>query len=298
MTLFAQAKDVAEKLGYSKDTKLLIIHADDLGVTHSENKASIKAMQEGCVNSASIMVPCPWFPEIADFAKKNPEMDFGLHLTLTSEWKHFKWGPTTSKDAVASLVNDKGYFYDLVPKVAEHGDPEHVKIEIRNQVKKALDAGINVTHLDTHMGTLFATPAFAKAYIEVGQEFKLPVLMTVESDEIPEEFETVFELLGPQDVVVDRILTALPEDFSQGMEQFYTKTFNQLEPGLNCLLIHTAYDDEEMQAVTIDHPEWGAAWRQADYDFFTSDRCQALLEANNIKLVTWREIRDKITRAE
>lgn len=297
-TVFAQADNIAERLGYSKDAKLLIIHADDLGVTHSENKASIKAMEEGSVNSASIMVPCPWFPEIANYAKHNPEMDFGLHLTLTSEWKFFKWGPSTPKHDVGSLVNGQGYFYDLVPKVVANADVDHIEIEIRNQVKKALDAGINVTHLDSHMGTLFATPDFTKAYIKVGQEFKLPVLLTRSSEEVPPEYSEVFELLGPNDVLVDRVLTALPDDFAKGMEQFYTKMFNELPSGLSCLLIHTAYDDEEMQAVTIDHPEWGAAWRQDDFDFFTSEKCKALLKANNIKLVTWMEIRDKITRAE
>ncbi len=297
-TVFAQAKNVAERLGYSKEDKLLIIHADDLGVSHSENMASIRAMEEGSVNSASIMVPCPWFPEIANYARSHPEMDFGLHLTLTSEWKYFKWGPTASKDAVASLINNEGYFYDLVPKVAEHADPLQVEIELRHQVKKALEAGINVTHLDTHMGTLFATPDFAKAYIRIGKEFRLPILMTVQSDEIPPEYSEVFEMLNNNDVAVDRVLTALPQDFTNGMEEFYSKTLNELQPGLNCLLIHTAYNNEEMKAVTIDHPEWGAAWRQADFDFFASEQCKSLLEANNIKLVTWREIRDKITRAE
>ncbi|MGI9553007.1 MAG: polysaccharide deacetylase family protein, partial [Aurantibacter sp.] len=159
----AQQKTVAERLGYPADAKLLIIHADDLGVAHSENMASIKALEEGTVNSASIMVPCPWFPEIAAYARGHSTADLGLHLTLTSEWKYYKWGPVTSKDSVTSLVNNEGYFYDLVPKVAEHADPKHVEIELRNQVKKALLTGIDVTHLDTHMGTVFATPEFVEA---------------------------------------------------------------------------------------------------------------------------------------
>ena len=297
-TVCAQAKNVAEKLGYSPSDRLLIIHADDLGVTHSENRASIEAMEKGSVNSASIMVPCPWFPEIADYAKNHTEMDFGLHLTLTSEWKFYKWGPTASKDAVSSLVNTEGYFYDSVAKVAEHADPKHVEIELRSQIKKALEAGINATHLDTHMGTLFATPEFAKVYIKMGQEFRLPVLLTMESGEVPPEYATVFEMLGERDVVVDQVLTALPQDFENGMESFYIETLNNLQPGLTCLLIHTAFDDSEMKAVTIDHPDWGGEWRQADYDFFSSEKCKSLLEANSIKLVSWRELRDKISRAE
>ncbi|MGI9549613.1 MAG: polysaccharide deacetylase family protein [Aurantibacter sp.] len=296
--IFAQQKTVAARLGYPADAKLLIIHADDLGVAHSENMASIMALEESPVNSASIMVPCPWFPEIAAYALGHSTADLGLHLTLTSEWKYYKWGPVTSKDSVTSLVNNEGYFYDLVHKVAEHADPKHVEIELRNQVKKALLTGIDVTHLDTHMGTVFATPEFAEAYIKIGHEFRLPVLMTIESGEIPPAYAKVFEMLNDKDVVVDQLITAGPEDFERGMEQFYIKSLNELEPGLNCLLIHLAYDDEEMQGVTIDHPEWGAAWRQADFDFFTSPECEKLLKDNNIVLVTWRELRDKITRAK
>ena len=106
--LSAQTKTTAERLGYPKDARLVIIHADDLGVSHSENAASIAAMEKGCVSSASIMVPCPWFPEIAAYAQSNPGADLGLHITLTSEWKYYKWGPVTAKEKVPGLVNKNG----------------------------------------------------------------------------------------------------------------------------------------------------------------------------------------------
>ena len=95
----------------------------------------------------------------------------------------------------------------------------------------------------------------------------------------------------------DAIITAEPSDFANGMDAYYTNVLKNLKPGLNCLLIHLAYDDAEMKAVTVDHPEWGAAWRQADYDFFTSRKCIELLQQQGIILVTWRELRDKIVRA-
>src|SRR5262249_55775058 len=106
-----QAKTLQEKLGYPRDARLLIVHADDLGATHSVNAASIKALESGGINSGSMMVPCPWFPEIADYAKSHPEADFGLHLTLTSERIYYRWGPVAPRDKVPSLVDANGYFH-------------------------------------------------------------------------------------------------------------------------------------------------------------------------------------------
>lgn len=285
---------IAEQLGYTADTKLLIIHADDLGVSHSENRASIKAMEEGCVNSASIMVPCPWFPEIAKYAKSHPNMDFGLHLTVTSEWKYYKWGATSGTHDISSFIDDQGYFYAGVADVAANGKAASLQLELSAQVKKALKAGIEVTHLDAHMGAVMATPEFLEAYIKTGRQFKLPVLLDYGIPAM--QSENIKSLITEKDVVVDALFTAMPTDFEKGMEQYYTYVLNNLDSGLNVLLIHTAFDDEEMRAITIDHPEWGAAWRQADYDFFTSEQCKSLIESNSIQLVTWKEIRDKITR--
>ncbi|WP_273566802.1 polysaccharide deacetylase family protein [Maribacter halichondriae] len=174
--------DIPERLGYSKDAKLLIIHADDLGVTHSENMASIKGMEDTPVNSASIMVPCPWFNEIAEYARENPKMDFGLHLTLNSEWKYYKWGPVTSIDSVPTLVNEKGHLYPTREELNANASPEEVELELRNQVKKALKSGIDVTHLDAHMSAAVSSPEFAAAYIKVGKEFDVPVFLAPDNE--------------------------------------------------------------------------------------------------------------------
>src|SRR6476620_1329819 len=138
----AQQKTVAERLGYPKNTKLLIIHADDLGVSHSENEASIQALEKGAVNSGSIMVPCPWFPEIAAYATAHPDADFGLHLTLTSEWRLYKWGPTLPRDQVPGLVNARGYFYGSVEDVGKHASLSEVEHELRSQIERAKEFGI------------------------------------------------------------------------------------------------------------------------------------------------------------
>src|SRR6187402_723051 len=132
--IFSQVKTIQERLGYPKGAKLVIIHADDLGVSHSENAASIIAMQKGSVSSASIMVPCPWFPEIAAYAQSDPSADLGLHITLTSEWKYYKWGPVTAKEKVPGLVNKNGFLYSTVDSVYQNATTLEVEEEMISQV--------------------------------------------------------------------------------------------------------------------------------------------------------------------
>jgi hypothetical protein len=176
--LFSQVRAIQERLGYPKDAKLVIIHADDLGVSHSENAASIMAMEKGSVSSASIMVPCPWFPEIAAYAQSHPAADLGLHITLTSEWKYYKWGPVTAKEKVPGLVNKNGFLYSAVDSVYRSASAPEVEEEIRNQVIRSKQFGIDPTHLDAHMGTALQRLDYLKAYLKIGHEFKDPCFYT------------------------------------------------------------------------------------------------------------------------
>lgn len=284
---------LADKLGYDENTKLLIIHSDDLAVSHSENIGSFLAMKAGVVNSASIMMPCPWVPEVAEYAKKNPETDFGLHLTLTAEWKYMKWGPVAPVDQVSSLINDYGYFYEDCLTFGQMADPKEVKIELRAQIEKAIKMGIYPTHLDSHMGCLlFSAPEVFGAYLELGREYKMPVMVgRFFLKAAPQPF---LDLMTDQDVVIEKAITAGPQDYKNGMAQYYEDILNTIEPGVQILLIHTAFDDAEMQALTIDHPNWGADWRQQDFDFFTSNKAAELIKKNDIKLITWRDIQKAI----
>lgn len=295
LTLSCSAQQtIQEKLGYPKDAKLVIIHADDLGVAHSENAASTNALEKGSVNSASIMVPTPWMPEIAHYAVTHPGADLGLHITLTSEWRFLKWGPVTPHHLVPGLVNNQGFFYSSVDSVRRTATASEVEEEIRNQVRRAIQFGIDPTHLDSHMGTVFSQLDYLKAYINVGREFKIPVFL-------PRLLETGLSvrldtLITDREVLFDHVVIAGPQHFKSGLAAFYTNALKNLQPGLTYLIIHTAYDNDEMKAVAAGIVDWGSAWRQQDYDFFTSAECERLLKENNIIRLTWREIRDKITR--
>jgi len=172
----AQNKTVAERLGYPADSKLLIVHADDLAVAHSVDAASFDALNKNAVTSASVMVPCAWLTEVASYAKDHPDVDFGLHLTLTSEWKVDRWGPVSSSDKVPSLFDPYGNLWPEAPAAALNLKTVEAEREIRAQVDRAVALGIRPTHLDSHMGVLFSKPELFAVYIKVAHEYNLRFL--------------------------------------------------------------------------------------------------------------------------
>lgn len=279
---------LAERLGYDADAKLLIIHADDIGMAHSINAATLEAIEKGVVNSGSIMVPCPWFPEIAAFAREHPALDFGLHLTLTAEWKHYRWGPVLPVTEVPTLVDSMGFLYATAEAAARHMDPREAEAEIRAQVERAIAFGVKPTHLDSHMGTLFHTPALFEAYLRVGRDYEIPVF--VPGSLLREQAPQLMALLKPEDVVIDHFAMASPEVPAAGWEAYYAEIIQNLAPGVTEIIVHLAYDDPEMRSVTVDHPDFGAAWRRRDLDVVTSESFKRLLEQHDVQLITWREI--------
>ncbi len=283
----SETRTLVERLGYPRDAKLLIVHADDLGAAHSINSASIKALESGLVSSASIMVPCSWLPEIAAYARAHPEVDFGVHLTLTSEWTLYRWGPVLGKGRVPSLLDPNGYLYPLESEAAAHMDVREVEAEIRAQIARARALGIQPTHLDSHMGTLYQSKALFETLLRVARENKLPFRV---SQEWFSGAPFMPSLLGPDDVVLDRTISIEPSVAPDDWSRFYTNEIKNLRPGVTDMIVHLAFADEEMKGISFGHPNWGAEWRQRDFDFVTSDAFRRLLKDNNVKLITWREI--------
>lgn len=283
----SEERTLVERLGYSRDAKLLIVHADDLGMAHSVNAATIEAFESGLVNSGSLMVPCPWLSEIASYARSHPQTDLGLHLTLTSEWTTYRWGPVLSTDRVASLLDKSGYLYLTESEASIHADPKEVESEIRAQIARARSFGIQPTHLDSHMGTLYQNKALFETLLRTARDHKLPTRI---SKEWFASSDYLSSILKPEDVVIDRVISIEPSVAPEKWEKFYTDAIKSMQPGVTEVIVHLAYDDAEMRAATANHPDWGAAWRQRDLQFFTSDKFRRLLEENQIKLTTWREI--------
>jgi predicted glycoside hydrolase/deacetylase ChbG (UPF0249 family) len=282
-----QTKTVAERLGYPADSKLLIIHADDLAVAHSVDAASFDALNKNAVTSASIMVPCPWLNEVAAYAKSHPDADLGLHLTLTSEWKIFRWGPVESKDKVTSLLDPSGYLWPETAPAAANEKSQEVEREIRAQIETAIAVGIQPSHLDSHMGVLFSKPELFAVYVKVAHEYKMPFF----SVKIPGLSSQVLALFSDKDVVVDSLVMANPTVGTGEWKNFYLNAVRNLKPGLTEMIVHLGHDDAELQAVTLDHPDFDSAWRQRDYDFVTSAEFKKALDENHVVLVKWKELK-------
>ncbi len=282
-----KAPSLAERLGYPRDAKLLIVHADDLGLAHSVNAATTRALETGLVSSASIMVPCPWFPEVAAYARSHPQADLGLHLTLTSEWAWYRWGPVKSREQIPTLVGHDGYFYPNETIAAQRISPKEAEVEIRAQIERARAFGINPTHFDSHMGVLFQTRELFQTLVRVAHDYGLPFRISKDWFSRADFFANS---LGSGDVAIDQVTTITPTVTPERWADFYRNAIKNLKPGVTQFIIHLAYDDEEMRAITMNHPDWGAAWRQRDFNFFASDEWRKLVEENHVKLITWRAI--------
>jgi len=283
----AQSKTVAERLGYPRDSKVLIIHADDLAVAHSEDAASFDALDKHAATSASIMVPCPWLTEVAAYAKAHPDADLGLHLTLTAEWKTYRWGPVESKDKVPSLLGPDGYLWPEVAPAVQHIKADEAERELRAQIEHAIVMGIHPTHLDSHMGVLFARPDLMAVYVKVAHDYKLPFLGML-TPNVPPNVKSLF---SENDILLDSIVIADPSVQAANWKSFYLDSIRNLKPGLTEFIVHLAHDDAESQAVMVDHPDYGASWRQRDYDAITSPEFKKALEDNHVILVHWSDLR-------
>lgn len=276
--------------------RYLIIHGDDAGMCHSANVGTIEGMEKGVVSSASIMVPCPWFPEMADYARTHPEKDLGVHLTLTSEWKYYRWGPVASRDKVSSLLDEQGFMWARVSDVAEHAKIEEVEIELRAQIDRAIEFGVPITHLDTHMGSMVARPDLLKLYVKLGIEYDLPVLIPrqmsreerAEYPDLAKGADKLCEMLAQRRLpMIDRLATVEPDREFEAKKATYLRWFEDLDPGVTQLILHCSIDGPEASAVTGSHVN-----RDTDRRVFTDPEIAAKLKRCGIRVIGWRELRE------
>ena len=274
---------LVKKMGFRKEDKLLIIQADDLGMANSVNNASLLAMKEGIVSSGSIMVPCPGYRNLVENIRSFKEFDLGIHLTLTSEWPNYKWGPVLDVREVPSLVDHNGFFYGSKKEFLRNFSLKDVEKEFRAQIETALSDGIALTHIDSHMFIADADKEISGIIRKIGNDYKLPVLLRRKNG--------VRKYFQGRDMFVDKIYFAKGGHFYTELKDIYYHILLKLDPGINILLIHPAYNDKEMKNITGDTVAYGALWRQYDFDLFSGDEYRKLIADNNIQIITWKRIR-------
>jgi hypothetical protein len=281
----APIKTVQERMGYPASARLLVIHADDLGMNHSVNRATFEALEKNWITSASILVPCPWFPEVAKWAREHHDADLGIHQALNSEWTTLRWGPVSPKDKIPSLLDADGYLPLDTPAVTENAKPTEVETELRAQVDKAKSAGVHLTHLDSHMGALFGSTGLYRVYQRMGYTYGLPILEARSGSHAPPGAPPPEE-----EILVEKLIEIDPGIDAKDWVSWYRQQLQTLGPGVYEVIVHLAYDDEEMRGATYDHPDWGAAWRQHDFDMVKSPEFRLFLKEQGFVLVGWKDL--------
>jgi hypothetical protein len=313
LTRVVQAQQTyAEKLGYPKNTKVLILHVDDVGMSWDSNQGAIKAMEQGVANSLSIMMPCPWVPGYVQYLKQHPRVDAGLHLTLTSEWKEYRWGPLVGKPAAPGLVDAEGAMWPSVEEVVKNASADEVEAEIRAQIARARGMGFEPTHLDSHMGTLFASPDFLQRYVKVGIENKIPVMFpgghntmiaatSGVSPDLLQQMQQSGQMIWNAGLPVLDDLHNVSYGFSYdrrkhaseaALQKFatenYIKTIKQLRPGLTMVIMHCTAPSEVFPHITDSDQI-----RKGDLLAMMDPAFKKFLKDEGIILTTWREAHER-----
>ncbi|HEV8070221.1 MAG TPA: polysaccharide deacetylase family protein [Planctomycetaceae bacterium] len=287
-----RAADVAP----SKTARSLIVHADDAGMSHSVNVATIEGLEHGVVTSTSILVPCAWFPEFAKYAHKHPDRDYGVHLTLTCEWKNYRWGPVAPRDKVPSLLDRDGYLYPDNAPVFAKAKLSEAETELRAQIDRAKAFGVRLSHLDTHMGTLLDRADLLELYINLGIAYNLPVMFTRQAS-LP-AFQAKYPALRGHDrqllemldshrlPVLSSVLMMYDDGDHAARTRNYLKAFARLPAGVSELIVHCGIDNAELEAITD-----SAKLRDSDRRFVTDPQTKAELTRMGFTLTNWGEFR-------
>jgi predicted glycoside hydrolase/deacetylase ChbG (UPF0249 family) len=278
------AKTIAEELGFAPDAKLLIINADDSGLCHSANMATLRALEMGAVTSTTAMPPCPWFAEMAVIGRDNPELDVGLHLTVNCEWRRYRWAPVAGPKAVPSLVGSDGFFWPTEDETVANGTVEDVRTEMRAQIERALALGLAPTHIDNHMGPLHYRRDFFEAMVELGREYGLPSRVPFYHDVAEAHDMPCTQSFG---------MYYTPDGGKKGKFELYEAHVRNLEPGVHEIAVHLADDTEEWRELCYvapdDHP-WED--RLLDYEYVTSPEAKALFRELGVHLIGYRPLQD------
>jgi predicted glycoside hydrolase/deacetylase ChbG (UPF0249 family) len=289
-----------KKLGYSSDDKLIIIHVDDVGMCQASIQAYKDLWEFGTITSGAVMVPCPWFLAAAEMSRQNSQMDLGVHATLNAEWNIYRWEPVSTRDPASGLVDAQGYFHQTVDATVKSATVEAVEAELNLQVERALAAGIDVTHIDSHMGTII-DPKFVQHYLQAGASRLIPNMLPRASAKgfammgIDEQalvmYTPILDQLETQGLPMLDGLFSMPLDHDNDHIDVAKKLLSEVPVGITHFLFHPSIDTPELRAIC---PDWKA--RVANYNAFMSNELKNFLKDSGIQLIGYRAIRDVLRK--
>lgn len=290
----ARAETWAEKLGYPTGKRVLIFHADDIGMCYEANQAAKKYLLAGEIQSAAMMVPCPWFNEIAGWYKEHPEFDCGLHLAMNAEWRWYRWGPVAPRDKVPGMIDPDGYLWDDTLKTAIKANAAEIAAEVRAQIDRAISRGIRPSHIDTHMGTLYARPDFTEAYLRAAEEYRIPAMALEPSPQVIAKFQ---QRGIPQTEHLRKLLTEykLPklDDFDsvpdgktyEDKRDKFFQLVRSLEPGITEIIFHPSVLTEGLKNIT-------GSWQQRAWEaeLFADPVVKQFFQSEGLVFTNWIEM--------
>ena len=286
-----------KKLGYSETDRLVILHTDDIGMCHASVEAFRDLWAFGTITSGSTMVPCPWFPAVARMCRENPEIDMGVHATLNAEWESYRWGPVSTREPDSGLLDEAGYFHQWHQAVYDKAKSEAVEKEVNAQIERALAAGLDVTHVDSHMGTIM-NPLFIQSYIQAASSRLLPSMLPrlnakgIEMMGVGEQerimYMPIMQMLESMGLPMLNGLLSMPlnEPSESAQMEVAKELLGDLPEGITHFVLHPSIDTSELRAIASD---WES--RVANYNVFMSDALKLLLEREDFKLIGYRQIR-------
>ena len=290
----ARGETWAEKLGYPPGKRVLMLHADDIGMCYEANQAAKAYLTAGHIQSAALMVPCAWYSEMADWYKEHPDYDLGLHLAMNSEWRWYRWGPVATRAIVPGMVDREGFLWHTQRQTAQNAKPGEVEKEIRAQVERAISKGTRPGHIDTHMGTLYVRPDFTEAYLKVAQEYRIPAMVVEQTPEVRAKFrkqgypitDEMIELMANYKLPKLDDFHAAPEGktYEEKRDNFY-QLVRSMSPGINEVIFHPSVLSPTLRAIT-------GTWQQRSWEaeMFADPQMHKFFEREGIVFTNWKQI--------
>jgi predicted glycoside hydrolase/deacetylase ChbG (UPF0249 family) len=293
---------VLKGMGFDARDRVVIIHADDIGMCQASLPALADLMEAGLISSAATMVPCPWFPEVASFCRANRDVDMGVHLTLTCEYRSYRWGPISTRDPASGLLDKEGYFHFGPEGVQACATPDAAASELEAQVERAYAAGIDTTHIDTHQASVLH-PRLLSAYVDLAARNRLPLMLlrrdtagwhalaqgmglAIDWEAARRLAEVVGELEAQGTPLLDHAFM-MPLDSPKDRVDLARRVLGELPPGLTHFVLHPAVDTPELRAIT---PDWPS--RVADYHAFTDRGLQEYVRRSDLQVIGYRALKD------